>query len=77
MVLAVSCTLSACVMERIYAPDASNIIHQCSAAPGGTRPDFCVRTPVCGRFNLAGLTGLEALMALYAALWLMQCHVLF
>jgi hypothetical protein len=30
------------VIERIYAPDESNFIPQCSAGPGGTRPDLLV-----------------------------------
>jgi hypothetical protein len=34
-------------IERIYAPEESNIIPQCSAGPGGTRPDLLVLQVGC------------------------------
>jgi hypothetical protein len=35
------------VIERIYAPEESNIIPQCSAGPGRTRPDLLVLQVGC------------------------------
>jgi hypothetical protein len=35
------------VIKRIYAPEESNIIPQCSAGPGGTRPDLLVLQVGC------------------------------
>jgi hypothetical protein len=53
-----SCTMQFCAarvatelgcdaIERIYAPEESNIIPQCSAGPGGTRPDLLVLQVGC------------------------------
>jgi hypothetical protein len=39
--------MALCVTERIYAPEESNIILQCSAGPGGTRPDLLVLQVGC------------------------------
>jgi hypothetical protein len=35
------------VIERICAPEESNVIPQCSAGPGGTRPDLLVLQVGC------------------------------
>jgi hypothetical protein len=54
------------VIERIYAPDESNIIPQCSAGPGGTRPDLLVlqvgqcAAQQCGCSRRCNLVGCEA-----------------
>jgi hypothetical protein len=44
------------VIELIYAPEESNIIPQCTAGPGGTRPDLHFVVSMLTLYALGGLS---------------------